>query len=465
MDCGGVRPAEAATGIRSVKTLQYRLQARSRVSAGRAPEVLNSRDIQVVLPGSTVRGAIATAWLRDKNLAAPGGSTEFESLFEERLTVRPAIPEGFELLAMSWVRCKYPATENCRTEWHDQAAGVLAGTTPLPGCPGCPAGLEHGRGWAPDSREVLASAAGTRTISTSRTALEDDGTAKAEQLFTRRAVEKGTRYVGELLLTDPNQDDLDWLCEERSLRVGGQRSVLGHVTWIAEHAEIAGLEPVPERIVLRLASPAILVDDYGAASLDLELELQQVFGEAVGVERSWIRPQRIAGWHMASGLGKPEDWALEAGSTFVVSGLPENARELLRPGLGQRRREGFGQVSLLTADELKPAAGSLDVLGESAAPHEDAARVIDRLIATCPDEAVAQVVRALIDGVGRVRQAYDHGSPESEIDQLRRDTLAHPWSRRLPAETMDAADQLLRSRGLRRVESLLRGRGMNWGDS
>lgn len=458
------RPADAIAGDWPVKTLRYQLKAVSRVSAGRGPEVLNSRQVHVVLPGRTVRGALATAWLRDNDMDAPNGSPDFESLFEDRLTVRPAIPEDFRLFAMSHVRCKYPDTSNCLSEWHDQAADVLGGTAPEPGCPGCAAGLDRGRGWANGPKIGGAVNPGSGTVATTRTELTVDGTAKDERLFTRRAVERGARYGGDLLLGNPSQADVDWLCGGRSLRVGGQRSVLGEMSWSAGEPDQIERTPVSERMVLRLVSPTILVDQYGAASLELEPELRLVLGEAVRVERCWTRPVRIAGWHMASGLAKPEDWALEAGGTFVVSGLPPKAREILEAGVGLRRREGFGQVLLLTADDLGSTLALEGISVESVEEiKNESERLVERLLSTCPTEEIGRVGRAVIDGIGRVRLASDHGSSKADIDRLSAEVLAHPWARSLPAETRDAVEQIFRLTDLPRAESVLRAR-MEEGD-
>lgn len=62
--------------------------------------------------------------------------------------------------------------------------------------------------------------------------------------------------------------------------------------------------------------------------------------------------QRVSGWNALVGLPKPDEWAIEKGSVFVLSldTFPgsdqlEKLRRLEREGTGYRRMEGFGRIT------------------------------------------------------------------------------------------------------------------------
>ena len=104
------------------------------------------------------------------------------------------------------------------------------------------------------------------------------------------------------------------------------------------------------RLVIRLRSPGIFTDDQGRPSRDPNAaELDEVLGCQARVVRRWARWETVGGWHVASGLPKPAELAVAAGSTYLIepSGpVPGDAlAELGRRGLGLRRHEGFGDLA------------------------------------------------------------------------------------------------------------------------
>lgn len=65
------------------------------------------------------------------------------------------------------------------------------------------------------------------------------------------------------------------------------------------------------------------------------------------------RTRRVAGWNTADGGKRPrsDDWAVAAGSVFVLAAPPDKQEELRRAcgwleenGIGERREDGYGQV-------------------------------------------------------------------------------------------------------------------------
>jgi hypothetical protein len=106
-------------------------------------------------------------------------------------------------------------------------------------------------------------------------------------------------------------------------------------------------------LIVRLTSPAIIVDDAGRPALDPVAEILRVLGlpsSSVESSRCWTRPVRVGGWHAASGLPKPVELAMELGSVVLLHfheppGL-EGLLRLARDGVGLRRIEGFGSVQV-----------------------------------------------------------------------------------------------------------------------
>lgn len=67
------------------------------------------------------------------------------------------------------------------------------------------------------------------------------------------------------------------------------------------------------------------------------------------VVKSWARWEQAGGWHAASGLPKPQELTVTAGSPFLIH--PERTvddsalQRLGARGLGLRRHEGFGDLA------------------------------------------------------------------------------------------------------------------------
>lgn len=108
-------------------------------------------------------------------------------------------------------------------------------------------------------------------------------------------------------------------------------------------------------MVVRLTSPAIIVDDAGRPTLDPVPEILRVLGMPLSSaekarSRCWTRPVRAGGWHAASGLPKPAELGMELGSVLVLhfreQPSPESLQHLALEGIGLRRIEGFGSVQL-----------------------------------------------------------------------------------------------------------------------
>lgn len=429
--------------------LQYTLRDTSRISAGRTAEVQNSRTIHDILPGTVIRGALAAAWWReqdatDRNVA----QLRFDELFARSLEVRDAVPhldgQPAELIPLSFVRCKYPQP-GCPNGWHDQVRALIVD------CPNCGRPLISGKGWAVDP---------AWTTRQTRTALQA-GVAVDDQLFTRRAMAAHLTYAGSVRLRDPDPQALDWLSQQRVLAVGGQRSTLGRCVWAVQEAEEV-MRPAVSRLRLVLRSRTILIGEYGQATTDLAGALTETLarvGDSTGgVERIWTRPDLVTGWHGLAGIPKPEERALAAGSTAVLTNWGDAALDQLEQGLGIRRLEGYGQVEILSGDsgprydDLNPLEdGTTPASSREPAPPQpsdgpqpgvpDWKAQIDDLLTIAPDRGrTTNGLLAQARAVQRLRERYPESMVQARID----DTVNLPWARELSGKAQSMALAILR---------------------
>jgi CRISPR-associated protein Csx10 len=313
--------------------LEVTVQPHQGLVIGGIAEVGVNKTSLPYVPGSTLRGALAAAWIREHGepQAHPRRS-EFIDLFEGEIRYGLLLQDGTGVVPLTVRRCKYPTEAECST-WCEDAAYAPEAIA----CPHCGGGVESGKGEVSGvlSRRVL------------RAALGDDGRAKDGYLYARYELARERAYQGTISGTHP------WLEEKRTIWIGGRTTTSGRAAF---HAVSAGHLPVPASrhpdgaLVIRLTAPAILVDDAGRPTLDPVPELLRLLElprEALKKAQRWTRPQRVGGWHAASGLPKPTEIAVAMGSTVVLH-LAEtgNLARLRREGIGLRRTEGHGSLEL-----------------------------------------------------------------------------------------------------------------------
>lgn len=332
------------------------------------------------IPGSVVRGAFAAAWIRkygppESNLA------EFQRLFEGGIRFGTLLRPGTDFDSLAVLRHKYPHTQACPYPDYDRAVltanadnskmvsgvgemrdgGVSGGGGAVGGrngnrggdqgepplnCPQCHSPLEPGRGIRRNGEPDRAEKRRRTSV-----AIGESGVAIRGQLFTRETLRPKESFTGTLVAGDPA--DLDRLRAVGPVRVGGRRTTHG----LAEVsiAEETG-PPEPELLndghdlVLRLRSPGIFTDGFGRPRPEpSEAELERVLGVPVTVRRRWARWEEVGGWHVASGLPKPSEMTVAAGSTFLIHAErtfdPEAVAALSLRGVGLRRHEGFGDLA------------------------------------------------------------------------------------------------------------------------
>ncbi|QUC14365.1 hypothetical protein J5A61_01015 [Arachnia propionica] len=313
---------------------QLTLRFETPFSVGIGNEALFHTTTQRVIPGATLRGALAALWWRGCDSA-----DDFAALFDDDLLVTQAVPEGAVLRTTSTVACKYGAEPRCGEAVYDCALFVASGEAlDIRVCPRCKGPLTAKPGWIdlPDP------------VRRGRVQLRADETAEDGRLYSRDYVGKGTRYIAEI----ETSADLSWL-HDATVRIGQGRSQdRGRAL-----ATVAPLEEKPltwhdRPVAIHLTSPAIITNQWGAPSLDLddvERELQRVSGDenlTLNRRPEWVRSELVTGWHGRSNLPKVPDWAFAPGTSFVVDGLTADGWRRLRRGIGWRRIDGYGQLAL-----------------------------------------------------------------------------------------------------------------------
>lgn len=501
--------------------LAYTLTPLSRISAGRTGQVQESRSIHRVLPGAAVRGALGhTWWLSPDHAFDPTASPRsrqdaFDRLFGRAMLVRDAVPVGIsELRTASMLRLKYAGTTGRHLDGHhDLAAG------PLSACPACDAPFDAPRGWVrprsggpsaalercPSCTAVFDLAKDgwyvpdTAEVAATRTALVD-GVAQDEKLFTRASLRKQLRFRGTVVLRDGvavPPEAVAWLRHVLEFSVGGQRSTLGRVTWTSSPWPTTA-PPTGKRVVLQLRSPALLVDDRGFPSLDLEAHLARIPGAGSLACEPWLRTTQVGGWHGIAGVPKPVEWALATGSTAVLEDWSADALRVLARGLGIRQGEGYGEVALKDPADLArfgaPAAEPLfkpDPAHEaseqeqvaapaapavSTSPAPDPRQAPPTPAATAPipgpapvttapppaadhelDDRVpvllslldpaqrARVLNGVLGAARNIATKRELGLPDSMIDPIVTLTLTYPWARDLGPDARRQVQVILRS--------------------
>ncbi|ASU77597.1 hypothetical protein CDG81_03915 [Actinopolyspora erythraea] len=305
--------------------------------AGKNPRADSRQDSHDHIPGSVLRGALAAVWLREHGTGA-NTSPEFERIFEGEGSFGPLHYASSKPVPLSMLTHKYEPTDECHTLWWDRARGEKASYCPVDNCA---SPLEESKGQPYDE---------VPSIDRTMVALSTEGVALDGSLYSQRAVQDGLLLRGWV-----HGDAVRALYPEGtavdSLLLGSRRSLRGEATVEVDTEAVP--EPVElygEEVVLRLAAPGAFVDEFGmpSATPDPEELSEQLGVSQVEIIDSWTRWEEAGGWHAASGLPKPVERVVAAGSTYRVKcvELPTETarRRLMARGIGLRRREGFGAL-------------------------------------------------------------------------------------------------------------------------
>ncbi|MGI8310535.1 type III-B CRISPR module-associated Cmr3 family protein [Saccharopolyspora hattusasensis] len=283
------------------------------------------------ITGTAVRGALAAQWL----LAHGDPDDDFLEIFEGDGVFGPLHATASLPVPLSVKVHKYRADDRCRVLWWD------AIHEEVDVCQYCKQKLEFSKG-GPVGK--------IRRTPRTRNALDAEGIARSGNLFNQSSIAAGNVFEG--WLSGPALRSLQIDGEPvRTLSLGGKRTVQGNAeVTIDFEAEPEPVELIGKDVILRLASPGIFVDALGLPAAEPDLgELSEVLGvETSPGVKPWQRWTEVGGWHLASGLPKPTERAVQAGSTYRIrcAERPSEAarRALMVRGVGLRRREGFGAL-------------------------------------------------------------------------------------------------------------------------
>ncbi|MGW5440571.1 type III-B CRISPR module-associated Cmr3 family protein [Nocardia asteroides] len=286
------------------------------------------------IPGSVLRGACAAIWIRHHGEPATG-DTDFADIFEGDGTFGPLQADSTVRTPLSVRVHKYGPSPACEQWWWDRALGATETR-----CPTCQQDLADSKGERTEAPEQV-----TRV----HAALDSDGVAEDKKLFETTGLAPGTRLAG--WVTGPAVAALYHRdVPVARLKLGGGRSTGGGATITVDPAaEPDPLETHEGTVILRLASPGVFFDDFGFPTDRPGAEqLHDAFGCPAEVVEAWTRWTTVGGWHAASGLPKPTERAVAAGSTYTIRALgtpdPHALRRLRTGGIGARRREGYGAL-------------------------------------------------------------------------------------------------------------------------
>ena len=188
--------------------------------------------------------------------------------------------------------------------------------------------------------------------------------------FRYEAIQAGQSFQGAVLGSDDHLKNLRaWLKEMDSIRLGRSRSAqygeakfewIGDVQKLTGLVEWVGFIPVQERpnldnrLIITTLSPLLAVNDSGHPDTRFpksELaELLKVDVSKLTLQFSYTRTEMISGYHTHLCLPRQQFRAIAAGSVFEFK-LPQcvsdtRLSQLEQDGLGMRREEGYGRISV-----------------------------------------------------------------------------------------------------------------------
>jgi CRISPR-associated Csx10 family RAMP protein len=345
------------------------------------------------LPGSTLRGALAAKYLR---LGGASADKDFEDLFLTNSASFPNLlpvdnPETLSrILPLTAMSCKrmpgfrrlgghgvqdHLVTTYSRIGLNSHAAKKNGST-----CPECINDLQPYSGFWNGDTENPSVFESTMFYGRHTGIDRDTGTVAPSIFFTTEAISDFRKdsiseafrpqcLSGGIFLRDEHLRILRPLIQEGSLFAGAERrrgfgelilsiaeapqATFDLETWDKSFKEklknLSGQEVDPDiYFSLKLESHAILVDKFLRSSSDTPLS----FPHAEPLLKV-AKAQKIRGWQSRWGLPKPDDLGLSMGSVFLfryrdkdLKDLKGYLNRLLIEGIGLRREEGFGRISV-----------------------------------------------------------------------------------------------------------------------
>lgn len=446
---------------------------------GRRPSGGTAVDTYRHIPGSVLRGALAAAWIRRHGAPAgaePALREQFIALFERGVRFGPLLAPGWGVLPLCVLRCKYRPYPECRDTLIDtalQPEGDDYGAALEARCDACQGPLTAGTG---EVEPLAAQArgggpAGSATVRTTRVQLTDRETAAEGMLFTRTALAHRNPDGSARTLAGRIVGGGPWLLGAHRIQLGGRRSTGGDAscritpdpaTPVADPGDESGegdrgAAPAlldGHRLVLRLTSPAVFVDEYGRATDQPDrAQLRRLLGvEVPAPARTWTRRELTGGWHAASRLPKPDDYAATAGCVYEYrlreDPGPQALRRLLDHGVGLRRAEGFGWIALGAWSPPPP-----EVSGQDPDTGDRSPRILEGALADVIDTGLLRYLQDRVAALGRGEAGAREDRSLLELSKVR---ALPPQRQRALAYALDLDARAL-AELCRRLEQRLRG--------
>lgn len=350
------------------------------------------------VPGSVIRGALAAAWITRHGTPQLGGG--FATVFDGGVRFGPCLPEGAQLGRQSVERCKYHEAGDSHPVFVDRAWAAAPKW--------CDGGQVKLRGGVESPVQPK--------LRTSTALQQGSIVAATSQLFAFETLPKGTVFKGQIVA--PDGVSIEPFTDVKTIFLGARTHSLGRCTLAIRKA---AAPTVDKSAVLVTQSPTLLVDAAGRPTLDLRSALEDA---GLTVEEIWadrVEPDGVGGWHVASGLPKPNDLALAPGATAKVTGTASTILKVLERGLGVRRAEGFGWVAL------------------AGAAYEPLQRSASTAVADATVDLLARFDALGLDNTQKKWFANTLRRPDSELETA----LTEPAAKWLSDDTRDAVIDLL----------------------
>ncbi len=257
-------------------------------------------------------------------------------------------------------------------------------------------------------------------------------------VFQYQALASGQRFVAVIVSEDAAAlQSVEELLQDKTLHLGRSRSAKygrAVIEKIETDAKWRETEPKnPPMTTITLLSDALLRDEHGQPTHNLDTYLSAWLGKNVKCNNAFVRSAEVGGFNRKWGLPLAQFPALGMGSVFVYKAEELSAGELadlVKTGIGERRVDGFGRIAvnwldkptiqLTKASQANPESGSVQL---SSSSQELAQRMAERLLThDLENKLVAKTLRFSIKGnlnnhqLSRLRLVLRHAIDRKATD-------------------------------------------------
>lgn len=446
-----------------MKVIPYRITLQEPLLATRIAGDPNSAVSYPYVPGSAVRGAVVTAYMRSKGIQPlDAGTGEVRRLFfNARTRYLNAYPVDARNRRTLPVPRSLFAVKGDETRLYDFAREVIHEVDGEKAQFVAAARDSQSFCWIDGDEMYFVAPRRRINVHTSRDRLMGRATEESGAVFQYDALEEDQTFAGWVLVeADEDVRLLSSLLQNVQRFGGSSNSGYGRVSIEVDDPidvdqrpwrEVSGsVETIDagQTFVVTLLSDALIRDPAtGQHTWDVRPALQELLGVAVedaqpgGDEerRSVWRMEEVGGFNRTWGLPLPQAYAIAAGSVFVLRATSSISADAIAAvewrGIGERRAEGFGrlvfdwqrktELKVVKAPEKTGQAVSLPDLEGPA--QEVAEQMVRRMIHQDLDNHLLRAIYNLpIDGriplsnaqISRMRIIVREALPNGDIDRL-----------------------------------------------